>query len=527
MRLNRQLQRDWETQIERRIFWDPDSKGRDRSFRAFIHTASYGRADVDGRVLARVSVDKVDVPPGELESQMGASLRQEGFDAAAIVMLGGPGAGSAEPAGFWARFVLAEGVGVWAMELLHTITGYTDLYVHPDHPGKFDNMAGATGTHPTAFTKLSFGWLEPVAIAAHAVRAAAYAVHTLGIVQPPPFGRCAAVQIGSADPFLMLESREMVDAFDAGIPSQGIIVYEVVSSDLDPNPKITSPNLALRTPTALQPGQAFRASSGVAVSVIGAIPGGYLVKVDDPSFFPEVGQLLFYRDTTRDGTGDVANPSVIGLGGWQFMSTLFSGGDGTIYAIDPDGRLLFGRDVPRDGTGDVSASFVIGQGGWQFLTHVFPGDNGIIYAVDGDGRLLFYRDQHRDGTGDIANPSVIGLGGWQVFSHLFSGGDGIIYAVDPDGRLLFYRDQTQDGTGDVANPTVIGLGGWQVFSHLFSGGDGIIYAVDLDGRLLFYRDQTRDGTGDVANPSVIGLGGWQVFKHLFSGGDGIIYAVMG
>ena len=237
------------------------------------------------------------------------------------------------------------------------------------------------------------------------------------------------------------------------------------------------------------------------------------------------GRLLFYRDQTQNGTGDVANPAVIGLGGWQDFKFLFSGGNGIIYAVDQDGRLLFYRDQTQNGTGDVANPAVIGLGGWQNFKFLFSGGNGIIYAVDQDGRLLFYRDQTQNGTGDVANPAVIGLGGWQDFKFLFSGGNGIIYAVDQDGRLLFYRDQTQNGTGDVANPAVIGLGGWQDFKFLFSGGNGIIYAVDQDGRLLFYRDQTQNGTGDVANPAVIGLGGWQDFKFLFSGGNGIIYAV--
>jgi hypothetical protein len=43
--------------------------------------------------------------------------------------------------------------------------------------------------------------------------------------------------------------------------------------------------------------------------------------------------LLYYRDAARDGTGDVANPSVIGLGGWQDFVFLFSDGSGTIYAV--------------------------------------------------------------------------------------------------------------------------------------------------------------------------------------------------
>ena len=45
------------------------------------------------------------------------------------------------------------------------------------------------------------------------------------------------------------------------------------------------------------------------------------------------GQLLFYRDNARDGTGDVSSPSVIGLGGWQAMKHLVSGDPGAIYAV--------------------------------------------------------------------------------------------------------------------------------------------------------------------------------------------------
>jgi hypothetical protein len=50
------------------------------------------------------------------------------------------------------------------------------------------------------------------------------------------------------------------------------------------------------------------------------------------------GRLLFYRDTTQNGTGDVANPSVIGLGGWRDFKFLFSGGNGIIYAVDQADR---------------------------------------------------------------------------------------------------------------------------------------------------------------------------------------------
>ncbi|HUG64255.1 MAG TPA: alkaline phosphatase family protein [Gaiellaceae bacterium] len=48
---------------------------------------------------------------------------------------------------------------------------------------------------------------------------------------------------------------------------------------------------------------------------------------------PQPGQLLFYRDSTQNGTGDVSSPAVIGLGGWQAFKFLFSGGNGIIYAV--------------------------------------------------------------------------------------------------------------------------------------------------------------------------------------------------
>lgn len=523
---------DWETQILRRVLYDPDPRtGRDRSLRAFIHTVSSGRADLDVVVTERHSIDRQDVAPDALEGELGARLRDEGCDAAAIVMLGGLGAGTNR--GFWSRFVMVESVGTWAMELMHSLTGFTDLYpfgndVDPQDPpmGSYDQMSGAEATHPSAYSKAGMQWIDRSTIAEHTGRARTYAVHALSLTQPPPTGRVAAIKIGSGVPYRMVEARLKADQFDAGIPAEGVIVYRVQTPDLLGFRVNHLRPLTLETTTALSVGQAFvNADDAIGISVVGSFPGGYLVKVDDRHASLSTGQLLFYRDDTRDGTGDVNSPFTIGMGGWQQFRQLFSGGEGIIYAVDPQGQLLFYRDRFRDGTGDVNSPAVIGQGGWQQMRFLFAGDSGVIYAVDSDGRLLFYRDHHRDGTGDVNSPSVIGQGGWQQFRKVFYGGDGIIYAVDQQGRLLFYRDHHRDGTGDVNTPSVIGQGGWQQMSHLFSGGDGIIYAVDQQGRLLFYRDRQRDGTGDVNTPSVIGQGGWQQMKFLFDGGGGIIYAV--
>jgi len=146
------------------------------------------------------TIDQQDVPPDALEAKLGARLRGEGFDAAAIVMLGGPGAGT--NAGFWSRFVMREGLGVWAMEVMHGLTGFGDLYPFGGNMDSFDEMAGVKGTHPSSFTKAAIGWLDSSAIRRHA-GAASYDLHSVGLVQPPPSGRAAAVRIGARVPYVM------------------------------------------------------------------------------------------------------------------------------------------------------------------------------------------------------------------------------------------------------------------------------------------------------------------------------------
>ena len=166
-----QIPDHWEDLIEQRLFNDPDPKtGVDRSLRTYIHTVSSGLADFDAEVQAMETVDAQDVPPDALEGApgpfghtLGDWLRShDGFDVAALVMLGGVGAGTS--AGFWCRFVMAEGVGVWAMEFMHSLTGFGDLYPFGGNMGAFDEMACSCGTHPSAFTKRAIQWLDPSAI---------------------------------------------------------------------------------------------------------------------------------------------------------------------------------------------------------------------------------------------------------------------------------------------------------------------------------------------------------------------------
>jgi PASTA domain len=271
---------DWSNQILRRVLFDPDpATGMDRSLRAYIHAASSGLADLDAVVVPMATVDAQDVPANFLEGQLGAQLRNQGFDAAAIVMLGGVGAGTAS--GFWVRFVMLEGVGVWAMEFMHSLTGFADLYPFNGNMGAFDEMAASGGTHPSAYTKVAIGWLDASAISLHAGGAVSYNLHSVGLIQPPPSGRSTAVRIGPQAPYLMVEARQRVDQFDRNIPSEGVIVYRVQTTDPLGHAQNNIAPIQLLTTTALAPGTSFTSDTHVTVQVAAALPGGYSISVDD------------------------------------------------------------------------------------------------------------------------------------------------------------------------------------------------------------------------------------------------------
>ena len=89
---------------------------------------------------------------------MGAQLRSEGFDGAAIVMLGGPGGGETSPLSnfAWSRFCMSDDLGSWVGELLHQ-TNLCDLpdlfdfagnYPSGDNMGPFD-AGGWLSSHPS------------------------------------------------------------------------------------------------------------------------------------------------------------------------------------------------------------------------------------------------------------------------------------------------------------------------------------------------------------------------------------------
>jgi hypothetical protein len=63
------------------------------------------------------------------------------------------------------------------------------------------------------------------------------------------------------------------------------------------------------------------------------------------------------------------------------MQHVAAGGDGVLYAVDDRGRLLFFRDRSRNGTGEVAGPTVLEANGWLRFKHVTGDRRGLVYAV--------------------------------------------------------------------------------------------------------------------------------------------------
>jgi len=272
--------------VERRVFYDPHpTTGVDRSLRRYIHTISYGKADLEAWVFPVATSPDADTVGAAMDSLPTG----HGYTIACAVLLSG---GLHRTGHAWwhatprngiedyARVNLQEGLGAWAMELLHITTEFGDLYFVNPHLGKFDNMACFCGTHPSVHTKLAMQWLAPNTVTTHTHgRRTAITLHAVGLTQPPPPGRSVAIRIPSRtnSNHYMVEARLPVDDYErpsfasSGIPSSGVIVYEVAG--------ITE--VYLRTPQALQLGGTFTAD-GITVQVTGMVPGGFSVTVNSP-----------------------------------------------------------------------------------------------------------------------------------------------------------------------------------------------------------------------------------------------------
>lgn len=187
------------------------------------------------------------------------------------------------------------------------------------------------------------------------------------------------------------------------------------------------------------------------------------------------GDLYWYRHTGHaTGTADWENGKKVG-NGWQGARLAFAAGHGVIYVIDRSGDLLWFRHLGyRNGSG-AWANGAIGAkvgSGWGGVRLAFSGGNGVVYAINPNGDLLWYRHTgFANGTFAWANnASPIKVGnGWGEAAVAFSGSNGIIYALKRDDNLYWYNHTGfQNGAVTWASSTGNRIGtGWGGMVRIF------------------------------------------------------------
>ncbi|TQM11740.1 tachylectin [Pseudonocardia kunmingensis] len=244
------------------------------------------------------------------------------------------------------------------------------------------------------------------------------------------------------------------------------------------------------------------------------------------------GDLHWYRhDGWKEGTAHwTAGAGGVRIsGGWGIYANVFSGGDGVIYGIKPNGDLHWYRhDGWKEGTAHwtAGAGGVRISGGWGIYANVFSGGDGVIYGIKPNGDLHWYRhDGWKEGTAHwTAGAGGVRIsGGWGIYANVFSGGDGVIYGIKPNGDLHWYRhDGWKEGTAHwTAGAGGVRIsGGWGIYANVFSGGDGVIYGIKPNGDLHWYRhDGWKQGTAHwTAGAGGVRIsGGWDIYAGVFGG----------
>ena len=508
---------DWENAIRRRVVYDPRvaANGADRSLRAWLRAVSSGRADIDPLVLRMQTIAKQDVPPNELEGTLGASLRNQGMDAAVLVMLGDRPSGQND--GFWSRVVMAESNGVWLMELIHGLTGFVDLYhflndVDPPERdiGPFDEMSQSSQTHPTAFTKNELGWLDATGIALHVGASADYKLQNIGLALPPLTGRLAAVRIGDGFPYMMIEARTMTDQFEAGmrspndaqeigIPKNGVIAYRVQTRNATINereggrkPLYLMTLDAQQKPNALQPGESAALDNGVTLSVTGADTDGFSIHIEDPS------QHLIDLTAATGAHTAAGPPSALVLDGPGIENVAYRDTNGHLNEIwrDPIGR----------GTTDLTANAQAPSAQGSPFHYFDPAGNQVVLIFRGaDNHVhslywMFGPVGHDNLTGSINAPTAVGnSGGW------FSAHDGFHHVVyrTSDGHLheLWWQGQGGVGHGDLtAQAQAVPAAGdpWPYYDPVRSTNVVVFRATDGHIRSLYWGPDGAVGQDDLS-----------------------------
>lgn len=226
----------------------------------------------------------------------------------------------------------------------------------------------------------------------------------------------------------------------------------------------------------------------------------------------------------------------------------------TLYAVTPDGALKWYRHTGAltagglndPGAWDARGGKEIGVG-WNDSAGVFTGGDGVIYTIFPNGDLYWYRhDGYRTGLGlndpggwSAASRKKVGVG-WNGFKQVFATDDGVIYAVRPDGSLRWYRHAAfrtggglnDPGAWDPRSGREVGVG-WNGFVKVFAAPGGVIYGVLPGGDLKWYRHLgyhvggglNDPGAWDARSGKVVGTG-WNGFTGLLAGSGGLIYGTL-
>jgi hypothetical protein len=240
-------------QVATRVFYDPQgSDSSDDSLQNYVWTVSYGQAAISGAVFPVARSSGSDVTGAAMDSLPSG----HGYTHLLAVLPHGSGPNRSSWA-WWdqparngisafarvslfqnSSLTMRQPTGTWAMETLHMVTEFGDLYKVSPNLDRYDVMANAfASSHPSAHTKSAIGWILPSAIIRHGTGTRSYVLHAIGLRQPPPPGRVSAVRIPArsgtrsfiAEARLAVDTYERSDASGDGIPADGVIVYEITS----------------------------------------------------------------------------------------------------------------------------------------------------------------------------------------------------------------------------------------------------------------------------------------------------------
>jgi hypothetical protein len=428
-----------------------------------------------------------------------------------------------------------------------------DLYIYLQPPDRwFDNMACSCGTHSSAFTKLKLGWLDPATIAQHRGRAAgAYELHTLGMAQPPPPGRVTAVQVGSEEPYLMIEARQKVDQFDAGIPSEGVIVYEVRAADENPSGAITQPNLQLRTRTALQPGTVYTSDSGidtgVDVRVTAALNGGFSVLVE-PAALPwtsvsegrstpgapvtavemrnQPGRFALFLADPNGGVYTTSGNAQDGWAPWSSVSEGRSAPGGTVTAVEifnqPGSFAVFLAD-PAGGVYTTSGNTQNGWGPWSSVSEGSTRPGAPVSALEIPNQRGRFAVFLADPAGGVYTTSGNARDGWAPWSSVSEGSTapgGTVTAlptISPEGHFALFLADPNGGVYTTEGSTQRGWGPWSSVSEGSTRPGARVTAVQIGTRDDLFALLLADPNGGVYTTSGSRSRGWAPWSSVSEG----------